>query len=66
MAELYSQEWGGGMNISDLLVKAAPYGGPIAITWPQDGKKVSQSPRNPVIFVFSAAGKRLGTIQVME
>ena len=63
-AELYSLEWGGGMKISDLLISGAPYGGPIAVTCPQDTAKSTHSRKTPAIFIFTAAGRRLATIQV--
>ncbi|XP_018019087.1 vacuolar protein sorting-associated protein 16 homolog [Hyalella azteca] len=65
-AELYTMEWGGGINVEEVLLSGAPYGGPIALTWLQEGRtkhRAPQSPATPTIVIFSAAGVKMGIIK---
>ncbi|KAF2355730.1 Vps16 C-terminal [Trinorchestia longiramus] len=69
-AELFTLEWGGGINVDEIILCGAPYGGPIALTWPQDGlskgpikQRSAHGPSTPVIVIFSSAGVKLGTIK---
>ena len=58
-------EWGGGMNLDDFIIAAAPFGGPIALIL--DDRKVTPMQRNPVkpvIFIFSCSGKKLSSFKV--
>eukprot|EP01012_Entosiphon_sulcatum_P000743 TRINITY_DN10128_c0_g1_i1.p1 TRINITY_DN10128_c0_g1~~TRINITY_DN10128_c0_g1_i1.p1 ORF type:complete len:838 (-),score=192.58 TRINITY_DN10128_c0_g1_i1:55-2568(-) len=56
---LYEMMWQG-MDLGQYLVAAAPYGGPIAVT--RDPKKLVQlSDKLREIYIFSAAGKEIGS-----
>lgn len=57
-------EWGGGLSVGELVVCGAPYGGPIAITWPCNLHHTTATTGLPVILIFSAAGIKMGTIKV--
>ncbi|EEC14016.1 vacuolar protein-sorting protein, putative, partial [Ixodes scapularis] len=62
--ELYSMKWQEqGLNLSEFIVAAAPYGGPIAII--RDEKKIMKIKLSSVclIHLFSASGQTLGNIR---
>ncbi|KAG8195406.1 hypothetical protein JTE90_001418 [Oedothorax gibbosus] len=61
--ELYSMQWVDKVNISDFVVAAAPFGGPIALT--QDRKKLQkvQIANKSNIYIFSASGQVISTIK---
>ena len=63
--ELYSMEWGGGINLGDFMVAAAPYGGPIALTRDETKyNKVARSGGKPIVFIFSSSGKKIASFKV--
>ena len=51
------------MNLSDFIIAAAPFGGPIALTR-DDSKMAQRVPGKPIIFVFSCSGKKLSSFKV--
>ncbi|KFM68340.1 hypothetical protein X975_12661, partial [Stegodyphus mimosarum] len=61
--ELYSMQWVDQVNLSEFIVAAAPFGGPIALT--QDRKKLQkvQFANKSNIYIFSASGQPLSTIK---
>lgn len=52
------------VNLEQMKVYGAPFGGPIAIT--KDTKKVTKAGANvkPVIYIFTSAGALISTINV--
>lgn len=64
--ELYSLEWGGGINLGDFMVAAAPYGGPIALTRDETKyTKIAHSGGKPIVFVFSSSGRKIASFKWM-
>nr|XP_015927027.1 vacuolar protein sorting-associated protein 16 homolog [Parasteatoda tepidariorum] len=61
--ELYSMQWADQVNLSDFIVAAAPFGGPIALT--QDRKKFQkvQTINKSYIYIYSASGQPISTIK---
>ncbi|KAM7431227.1 Vacuolar protein sorting-associated protein 16 [Porites harrisoni] len=63
--ELYSMEWQDAVDLSQFIVSAAPFGGPIALI--RDDKhfaRVQGSAINkPIIHIFSSAGRELATVK---
>ncbi|XP_014676105.1 PREDICTED: vacuolar protein sorting-associated protein 16 homolog [Priapulus caudatus] len=57
--DLYSMRWVEQVDPSKVLIVAAPYGGPIAVT--RDDSKIVkvQGSTKKVIFIYSAAGQKL-------
>lgn len=62
--ELYQMDFPENLNLEQMNVFAAPYGGPIAIT--KDPKQVTKagSQAKPVIQIFTSSGHKIGTINV--
>ena len=62
--ELYQLEMGN-IDLEQMKIYAAPYGGPIAIT-----KQLKPSSKGglvkPVIYIYSSSGKLISTINVSE
>ncbi|KAK3890447.1 hypothetical protein Pcinc_005604 [Petrolisthes cinctipes] len=61
--ELYTMEWGGGINLSDFMVAAAPYGGPLALTRDETKFTKTQHTGKPIIFVFSSSGRKISSFK---
>lgn len=62
--ELYAMEWPLVNELSEMVVSAAPYGGPMAIMRdPKQATKLIGSAK-PIIQIFNAAGKYISTINV--
>ncbi|GIY07057.1 vacuolar protein sorting-associated protein 16 homolog [Caerostris extrusa] len=61
--ELYSMQWEDQVNLSDFIIAAAPFGGPIALS--QDRKKLQkvQFVNKSNIHIFSASGQAISTIK---
>ncbi|GFT27348.1 vacuolar protein sorting-associated protein 16 homolog [Nephila pilipes] len=61
--ELYAMQWEDQVNLSDFIIAAAPFGGPIALT--QDRKKLQkvQFVNKSNIYIFSASGQAISTIK---
>lgn len=61
--ELYPMQWVDQVNLSDFVVAAAPFGGPLAVT--QDKKKLQkvQFANKSNIYIFSASGQAISTIK---
>lgn len=62
--ELYTMEWGGGINLGDFMVAAASYGGPIALTRDETKFTKTQQSGKPIIFVFSSSGRKISSFKV--
>lgn len=62
--ELYQMEFPENLNLEQMNVYAAPYGGPIAVT--KDPKQNTKAGANskPVIHIFTSSGRKMGTINV--
>ncbi|XP_069181353.1 vacuolar protein sorting-associated protein 16 homolog isoform X2 [Procambarus clarkii] len=56
-------EWGGGINLGDFLVAAAPYGGPLALTRDETKFTKTQHAGKPLIFIFSSSGKKISSFK---
>lgn len=55
--------WHQEVNLDEVLVAAAPYGGPIAII--RDRKKfvkIQGATNKSIIFIYSSSGKQIGSI----
>lgn len=64
---LYSLTWPSDVNLSQMNVAAAPFGGPIAIV--RNAKKlieVGGATSKPTIRIFTASGNVLATIEVSQ
>lgn len=57
-------DWGGGINLADFMVAAAPYGGPLALTRDETKFTKTQQTGKPIIFVFSASGRKISSFKV--
>lgn len=57
-------EWQDEIKIENIIASAAPYGGPIAVR--RDSKKIVkvQGSSQPVIFIFSSAGRQMASLKV--
>lgn len=57
-------EWPNDLDIDNIVVSAAPYGGPIAVM--RDRKKLIkvQTAGKPIIQIFSAPGYQISSILV--
>ncbi|XP_047477267.1 vacuolar protein sorting-associated protein 16 homolog [Penaeus chinensis] len=64
--ELYTMEWGGGINLGDFMVAAASYGGPIALTRDETKFTKTQQSGKPIIFVFSSSGRKISSFKWMS
>lgn len=62
--EIYQMEWPYDIDIENIVMSAAPYGGPIAIV--RDRKKLVkvQVTGKPIIQVFSSSGHPISSILV--
>lgn len=56
--------WQDEIKIENVIASAAPYGGPVAIR--RDNKKFVkvQGSSQPIIFIFSSAGRQLASLKV--
>ncbi|XP_071521416.1 vacuolar protein sorting-associated protein 16 homolog [Panulirus ornatus] len=61
--ELYTMEWGGGINLGDFLVAAASYGGPLALTRDETKFTKTQHAGKPLIFIFSSSGRKISSFK---
>lgn len=61
--ELYHMEWKGQVNLSDFIIAAAQFGGPIALT--RDEKKLQKVTVSgkPNIYIYSSSGLHISTIK---
>ncbi|XP_054707259.1 vacuolar protein sorting-associated protein 16 homolog [Uloborus diversus] len=61
--ELYSMQWVDQVNLSDCIIVAAPFGGPIAVQ--QDARKLqkTQFANKSNIYIFSASGQAISTVK---
>lgn len=61
--ELYSIEWGEQLNLSDYIVAAGQFGGPIAIV--RDDKQIQrvQVSGKPVVYIFSSCGQAISSFK---
>jgi Vps16, N-terminal region len=63
--ELYQLEFPDNINLEQMNVYAASYGGPIAVT--KDPKKsMTKGNVKPVIHIFTSSGHHISTINVSE
>lgn len=63
--ELYAMEWSPDNDLEQMVLVAAPYGGPIAVV--RDVKqfvKIGGATSKPVIRIFTASGHLISTINV--
>ncbi|XP_049789392.1 vacuolar protein sorting-associated protein 16 homolog isoform X2 [Schistocerca nitens] len=60
--EIYSMDWHHEINLDNVLLAAAPYGGPVAVV--RDRKKIVkvQGSTKPIISIYTAAGKLISSI----
>ena len=63
--EVYSMDWGGGINLGDFMVASAPYGGPLALTRDETKFTKTQQTGKPLIFIFSSSGKKISSFKVL-
>ncbi|XP_076030223.1 vacuolar protein sorting 16 isoform X2 [Oratosquilla oratoria] len=61
--ELYALEWGGGINLTDFMVAAAEFGGPIALTRDETKFTKTLTSGKPIVFIFSASGRKISTFK---
>jgi hypothetical protein len=62
--ELYQMDFPESLNLEQMNVYAAPFGGPIAIT--KDFKQLTKAgaSNKPIIHIFTASGRLISTINV--
>lgn len=61
--DLYTMQWVDQVHLSDFIVAAAPFGGPIALTRDEKkGHKVNTSNKSN-IYIFSSSGQAISTIK---
>ncbi|XP_049834347.1 vacuolar protein sorting-associated protein 16 homolog [Schistocerca gregaria] len=60
--EIYTMDWHHEINLDNVLLAAAPYGGPVAVV--RDRKKIVkvQGSTKPIISIYTAAGKLISSI----
>ncbi|XP_045122050.1 vacuolar protein sorting-associated protein 16 homolog isoform X1 [Portunus trituberculatus] len=61
--EVYSMDWGGGINLADFMVASAPYGGPLALTRDESRFTKTHQTGKPLIFIFSSSGKKISSFK---
>nr|CAG4640641.1 EOG090X01BU [Eulimnadia texana] len=61
--ELYSMGWSDQVNLQDLIVAVAPYGGCIAVVRNERKFTRVQVSGKPSVFIFSAAGELISSIK---
>ncbi|KAF5305511.1 hypothetical protein FQA39_LY01602 [Lamprigera yunnana] len=61
--ELYAMAWHQDINIDQVVVKAAPYGGPIAIRRDETKIVKVRGTGHQVIEIFSGSGKKISSIK---
>jgi hypothetical protein len=59
-------DWPENIDLEKMVVAAAPFGGPIAVTkdWKQFHRVSGSSSTKPVIHIFTASGNIISTINV--
>lgn len=65
--EVYDMEWIGDINIDNVVIVAARFGGPIAVIRDRTkpGKIATKSMGKPVIGIYSAAGNLISSFVVI-
>ncbi|XP_026473948.1 vacuolar protein sorting-associated protein 16 homolog [Ctenocephalides felis] len=60
--ELYCMGWQNEINLNDMMLYAAPYGGPIALM--RNYKKIIrvQGSTNPIIYIYTSSGQKNASI----